>query len=266
VNILHISDTHFGTEQAPVTEALVRFAHAQTPDLVILSGDITQRARRAQFTAARQFMDRLKISEQLVIPGNHDIPMFDIVSRLIAPYAGFCRVFGRDLEPVFTHPQALVIGVKTTRRYHRIDGNVSARQVQRVAQLLSKASPAQLRIVVTHQPVSVIVERDKKDLLVGSDHAIRAWSAAGADVILGGHIHRPYLCALHEQLTGLSARTWALQAGTALSSRVRHGTSNSVNLIRTVEGCSPRQCVTERWDYDAVAQEFLLKTATTLLK
>jgi 3',5'-cyclic AMP phosphodiesterase CpdA len=264
MNILHISDTHFGTEQAPVAEALVKLAHEQVPDLVILSGDITQRALRVEFAAARAFMERLRIPAWLVIPGNHDISLFNMFSRVFAPYADFRRAFGHELEPVFTSPQAIVISVNTTRRYRHIDGEVSAQQIERVAQLLQAASPTQLRIVVTHQPVSVIVEADQKDLLHGREQAIRRWSEAGADLILGGHIHRPYLCALHEQMTDLSARTWVLQAGTALSSRVRHGTSNSINLIRTIDGLTPRQCITERWDYDPVADAFLCNLATTL--
>ena len=85
--LLQISDPHFGTEQAPVVDALLTLAHAQRPDLVVLSGDITQRARRAQFAAARRFVERLAPSALLAIPGNHDIPLFNPVARLLWPYA-----------------------------------------------------------------------------------------------------------------------------------------------------------------------------------
>jgi hypothetical protein len=122
-----------------------------------------------------------------------------------------------------------------------------------------------LRIVVTHQPVHVIKEEDRKNLLNGADEAIARWAEAGADLILGGHIHRPSVTALHEEIVGLKGRTWAVQAGTALSRRIRFDAGNSVNLIR----CGlerPRLCDVERWDYDPATRNFQLKTSEKLLR
>src|SRR6476661_987702 len=99
--LMQISDTHFGTEQGDVVEALVRLVREQAPDLVMLSGDITQRARRRQFAAARAFVDRLAPVPLVAIPGNHDIPLFNVALRLMAPYANYSRAFGAELEPVF---------------------------------------------------------------------------------------------------------------------------------------------------------------------
>src|SRR5258706_7190913 len=113
-SILQISDTHFGTEQPPVVNALVRLAHAETPDLVVISGDVTQRARRSQFRAAREFVDRLAVPRTLIIPGNHDIPLYNIFARLFDPYANHRREFGDDLEPVFESCRLLVIRLNTT--------------------------------------------------------------------------------------------------------------------------------------------------------
>lgn len=117
--LLHISDTHFGTEQPPVVEALVALAAQQRPDVVVLSGDITQRARPAQFRAAKACVERLG-APVLAIPGNHDIALLDLWARLTRPYARFSAVFGTDLEPVHASPDWLVVGVNTTRaRRHR---------------------------------------------------------------------------------------------------------------------------------------------------
>ena len=96
--LLHISDPHIGTEQPRVVDALERLAHAQRPELVVLSGDITQRARRSQFRDARRLVDRLEAPRTLAIPGNHDIPLFNIAARLFAPYANFVRQFGPELD------------------------------------------------------------------------------------------------------------------------------------------------------------------------
>lgn len=254
--IIQISDTHFGTERAPVVDALVQLVHEQAPALAILSGDITQRARPAQFRAARAFVERLRVPLTLTIPGNHDIPLFDLPARLFRPYANHRRAFGADLEPAFESDELLVLTVNTTRPYLHERGRVSAAQVERVARRLEGARESQLRIVVTHQPVCVMQPQDAGDLLVGRERAVRRWSAAGADLILGGHIHLPFVQALHERYAGLPRRLWAVQAGTAVSSRVRAEAGNSINLIRRAGPAEPRRCTVERWDYEAATQRF----------
>ncbi len=264
MKILHISDPHFGTEQLPVVEALVQFALAQSPELVILSGDITQRAQRSEFDAARKFMDRLGIPASLIIPGNHDIPLFHLVARLFTPYARYRRTFGTDLEPVFENAQLLVIGVNTTRRYRHIDGEISGAQINRVAKRLQQASDTQLRIVVTHQPVWVTRREDVHNLLHGHDKAVRDWAEAGVDLIFGGHIHRPFVCPIHEQLADFPHRVWAVQAGTSVSSRIRFDAGNSINLI-DYDGFAPlRHCIVERWDYDGGLLDFVQISADKL--
>lgn len=247
--ILHLSDPHFGTERAAVAEALVQLVHAQSPQLAILSGDITQRARAQEFQAARAFMARLNVPALLAIPGNHDIPLFDLAARLLWPYARYARAFGTDLEPVYETSELLTIGVNTTRRYRHVDGEVSNAQIQRVAARLLQASPAQLRLVVTHQPIHVTYVDDEKNLLHGHAQAAHCWTTAGADLILGGHIHRPFVTALPTTSTSAMSQTWVVQAGTALSSRIRYEVGNSVNLIRCGLPGPGRRCVVERWDY-----------------
>ncbi len=250
--LLQVSDTHFGTEQPLVVEALVRLAHAHRPELLVLSGDITQRARTTQFRAAREFVDRLGIAHRVVIPGNHDIPLFNLLQRMLAPYANHVRAFGAELEPVYESHALLVVGVNTTRARRHKNGEVSPEQVERVAQRLRRAQGAQLRVVVIHQPAAVLRERDEHDRLRGHDHAIPAWANAGADMVMGGHIHLPYLLPLHELNGGLPRRLWAVQAGTAVSHRVREGVANSVNLVRW-DGA---RAVVERWDYAIAKDEF----------
>jgi predicted phosphodiesterase len=177
--ILQISDPHFGSEQAPVVDALVGLTRRQQPDLLVLSGDITQRARPAQFRAAQVFIGCLG-TPALVIPGNHDIPLFDLWARLHHPYANFIAAFGAELEP-------------------------------------AHSSHDLLRVVVVHQPVAVTHAEDVPNLLRGHAEALHRWSAAGADIVMGGHIHLPYVKAIQ----GLGRPVWAVQAGTAVSSRVR---------------------------------------------
>lgn len=245
--ILHASDPHFGTERPEVAEALRRLSYTERLNLLIFSGDITQRARARQFSAARRFVDRLRIPHVLAIPGNHDIPLFNVAARAFTPYRGYREVFGHNLEPVFQSPELLVIGVRTTRRYRHIQGTVSGRQRQQVADQLRQARPGQLRIVVTHQPVHVTREEDRKNLLRGHEQAVDSWLEAGTDLILGGHIHLPFVAPLTR--AGSDRHAWAIQAGTALSTRLRSGINNSVNLIR-YSSQTPNLCQVERWDFE----------------
>ena len=263
--LLHVSDPHFGAERVPVVAALEALVREQRPDVMLLSGDITQRATRAQFAAARRFVDRLALPALVAIPGNHDIPLFNLAARLLWPYARYAEAFGPDLEPQFENPQVLVLALNTTRRWRHVDGELSAAQIERVARRCEQAPAAQWRIVVVHQPVAVPRPQEVHNLLHGREAAVRRWSAAGVDLVLGGHIHLPFVLPLHEQLTGLPRRLWAVQAGTAVSKRVRAEAGNSVNLIRIDAGAGTTgpagaaaapQLQVERWDHSSTAQRF----------
>ncbi|MDB5818428.1 MAG: repair exonuclease [Rhizobacter sp.] len=260
--LLQISDTHFGTERPTVMDALKRLSDMRKPDVVMLSGDITQRATVEQFAGAKAYLQRLGIARQLIVPGNHDIPLYNLPARLFSPYGHMRTAFDGPLEPVFESDDLLLIGVKSTRRYRRENGEVSDSQIDRVAERLSRARPGQWRVVVTHQPVCVTKDKDEKNLLRNRERAVARWCAAGADVLMGGHIHLPFVAPLGEFFGGLSRPMWAVQAGTALSTRIRYGADNSVNLLRCGPSAEPqrfaRECVVERWDYVKKEDEFML--------
>ncbi|MEO8804613.1 MAG: metallophosphoesterase [Burkholderiaceae bacterium] len=262
--LLQISDPHFGTERPEVVGALERFVQGLRPGVLLLSGDITQRATVVQFAAARAFVDRLGVPVVLAIPGNHDVPLFNLAARLFSPYGHFSQSFGKDLEPQFENDEVLVLALNTTRWYRHADGAVSAAQIERVARRLQAARPAQTRIVLVHQPVAVTREQDRHNLLHGHEAAVRRWAAAGADLVVGGHIHLPFVLPLRERWAELARPVWAVQAGTAVSRRVRADAGNSVNVFRVgaalpaaqLGEAAARLCVVERWDHSAAAQCF----------
>jgi 3',5'-cyclic AMP phosphodiesterase CpdA len=255
--LMQISDTHFGTERASVQNALQQLTHEAQPDVLVLSGDITQRGTRAQFSAARSFINSLNVTTVLAIPGNHDIPLFNIAARLFRPYARYSEAFGKILEPEFENDELLVLALNTTRRYRHIDGALSAEQIERVAARLEQSPRACWRIVVTHQPMAVPSATDANNLLHGHRQALQRWAAAGANLVMGGHIHLPYVMPLQGGLTGLSDGLWAIQAGTALSHRVRADAPNSVNVLRfEAATAAASQVEVERWNYDANTQRF----------
>ncbi len=251
MGLLQISDAHFGTEVPQVVDALTALAAELAPSLVVMSGDVTQRATEAQFDLAAQFLRQLPASALLVVPGNHDIPLVNLALRAFAPFSRFNRAFGDELEPVHEDARMLVIGVNTVMPLWHQKGLVSARQVERVHRRLSQATPEQIRIVVCHHPVQIIRKEDGKNRLRGADAAVRSWVAAGADLILGGHIHLPYFRPLRQHYPDLPRAAWVAQAGTAVSARIRQGIPNSVNFIQTVAGEARPTWRVERWDYSA---------------
>lgn len=256
MKILQVADTHFGTENDAVCAALTRFVRVQQPDLLLLCGDVTQRATRRQFARARAFLDALALPRMLVVPGNHDIPLWHLGLRLVAPYRRYRAAFGRALEGAVEHADARVVSVNTTRRLRHVDGEIDATHVARVARAFADASATQWRLVVVHQPVAVTRSGECHNLLHGAEDAVRRWAQAGVDLVLGGHIHLPFVLALTDAWPGLAQPMWAVQAGTATSTRVRPGAPNSVNLL-TLEGhVGARRAEILRCDYDATLDAF----------
>lgn len=263
--ILHISDLHFGTEVPWAAQALVRLARAAPPDVLIVSGDITQRARRTQFDAAARFIGRLAAAQVLVIAGNHDIPLFNLPQRLLAPLRGHARAFGAELEPRLALPDVRIAGVHTARAWRHVVGHVTPQQAARSGEWLAEGPADALRIVVTHHPLAVPDAQDEAQRLRGADAALAHWFQAGVQLALGGHIHRPYFLPLQGPRAAGRQRLWVAQAGTAVSHRLRAPWPHSVNLLRRI---APSRWRLERWNLDpgrddfALHEEVLLDTRT----
>jgi 3',5'-cyclic AMP phosphodiesterase CpdA len=262
--LLQISDLHFGTEQPDVMAALRTLSNDKKPDVLVVSGDITQRATPIQFSHAKAFCDSLGIAQTITVPGNHDIPLFNLFSRVLSPYAAYQKAFGQVLEPALVTPALCLITVNTTRWWRHKNGEVSTAQIDRACQQLLRATAQQLRLVVVHQPVHVLRPQDEHDRLRGWEPAVRAWAAAGADIVMGGHIHLPYVCELSSTVSGISRRMWCVQAGTAVSSRIRREAPNSVNLLEFANDGDVLRSSVERWDYQKAGSRFELAHTSVL--
>lgn len=256
VRIAHISDPHFGTEVAPVRDALLRELHDAPPDLVVLSGDITQRARRAQFRAARDFLAALPAVPRVCLPGNHDIPLFDVFTRLVRPYARFRAHVSQELHPQFVDERCAVLCVDATSRVRHTDGVLNdALIMQTRARLAQHVRP--FRVVVTHQPLASATESDRGNVAHGAKQALESWIPAGADLFLGGHIHLPYCVPV--RTLDRSRNGVLVQAGTCLSHRVRAGIPNSYNLIVLEKTTTGRRIRVDRRDFDSARGAFDLR-------
>jgi 3',5'-cyclic AMP phosphodiesterase CpdA len=256
--IAHISDTHFGTEDASVCAALRNALLREAPDLIVLSGDITQRARRTQFRAARTFLDSLAPIPVLALPGNHDLPLFDLFTRFTQPYRHYKGHICPVLNPVWQGPEVAVLGVNSTRVLRHKHGALLPDVVREVAERLGTLSQP-FKVVALHHPLAVIEDSDRRNRARAAAEALRAWIGAGADLFLGGHIHLPYCIPVRPGLR----QAVVLQAGTAVSTRRRGGRPNSFNLIRFET--RPRRMHIEQRDYDAQSGVFAATSATVAM-
>nr|PZN65982.1 MAG: DNA repair exonuclease [Pseudomonadota bacterium] len=254
LRIAHLSDTHFGTEVAPVRDALLEELRADAPDLLVVTGDITQRARRAQFARARSFLEALGPVPRVCLPGNHDLPLFDLFTRFTRPYARFRRYISPGLEPEYVDDRVALLCVDATSPYRHKDGALPPPKVALFASRLARLTQP-FRILATHQPLASATEADRRNVAHGAHLALERWIGAGADLFLGGHIHLPYCLPVRAQ-EGQRAAV-LLQAGTAVSRRTRRGVPNSYNVIHLGQESGWRRMRIERRDFDAGARRFL---------
>ncbi|MCB1354709.1 MAG: metallophosphoesterase [Rhodobacteraceae bacterium] len=225
--IIHLSDLHFGRTRPELLEPLLAVIRDLEPDLVALSGDLTQRARRSQFGAARAFLDRLDL-HWLAVPGNHDVPLYNVPLRLTDPFSGYRRRISRDLEPVYVDEEIAVVGLNTVDPLAWQRGRVTPDDIARAAE---RAGRAPVKILMAHHPFKHVPD-EPKALMKGAPEGLEALARTGFDVVLAGHLHawrvEPVTARLED------ARTLQVQAGTGLSTRLR-GEENDFNLL-TIDG------------------------------
>ena len=226
--IVHLSDLHFGRVDPPVLEPLARAITATRPDLVAVSGDLTQRARPEQFKEAKAFLDRLP-QPQLVVPGNHDIPLYQFWVRLTQPLKRFTRYITADLFPRYVDDEIAVLGVNTSRKLLAKGGRVNHAQISHICGQFNRLDRKQVRIVVTHHPFD-LPEGSTHRLIGRAQMAVEALAQCGVDIFLAGHLHLTHRgTTARYNVAGYSGLV--IQAGTASSTRGR-GEMNSFNVLK----------------------------------
>ena len=227
--IVHLSDIHFGRIDNEIIEPLVKIIAELEPDLVAVSGDLTQRARSQQFIDARAFLDRLP-RPQIVVPGNHDIPLHNVFSRFFRPLDKYRRYITDDMQPFHVDDETAVIGINTARSLTVKGGRINEKQVAAMREKLSSLGENIIKIIVSHHPFDLPETHDEGDIVGRSRMAMKTFAECGADVFLAGHLHLSHTGHTVDRYKIKGHSALVVQAGTATSTRGR-GESNSFNVI-----------------------------------
>lgn len=233
--IAHLSDIHFGAHDQKIVDAATAWLDERRPDLIVISGDFTQRARIDQFKAASAWLNRLRAAGHrlLVVPGNHDIPLYDVVRRFGAPLDRYKRYISNDLCPFYEDEEVAILGINTARSLTIKDGRINHDQMDRVRACFGQVSRDKTRILVTHHPLFAMPIGKGGELseAVGQhDDAVLAMSEAGVHLALAGHFHRTYAESARKMVERAGGAL-VIQAGTATSTRLRNAEPQSFNWL-----------------------------------
>lgn len=253
--IIQISDLHFGAVVPELRDQLIETINRLEPQLLIVSGDITQRARMSQFTQARAFFDEIQCQARIIVPGNHDIaPVYKPIERfLLDPYRNYTQSLQGYIQTEYETSELKVIGVNSCNPMHYKNGHFTAEVLDEIEQGFASCQSSQLKFLVAHHPLDVIIESDFENLVPDSVAVVRRLAAIGVDLIMGGHIHYPFCRQLNARYLELANPVAVSQAGTAISKRTRSAMPNSFMVIRTL---TQKEFTVEQWDFRRGDLEF----------
>jgi 3',5'-cyclic AMP phosphodiesterase CpdA len=255
--LVHLSDLHFGRIDAQLIAPLTHAINSLAPDLLVVSGDLTQRARSVQFKAARQFLDTLP-TPQIVVPGNHDIPLHNVFNRFLRPLDKYRRYICADVEPSYIDDEIAVMGLNTARSMTFQNGRINPEQMARIHARFFPLGRELVKIIVTHHPFDLPAHFGDSNLVGRADAAMQGFAECGADLLLAGHVHASHAGSSADRYPINDYSALVVQAGTATSTRGR-GEANSFNVLRI----DAPQVAIERFAWDQKSGNFTGIETTT---
>jgi 3',5'-cyclic AMP phosphodiesterase CpdA len=253
--VVHLSDIHFGSVNEAIIAPLIRTINDVKPDVVAVSGDLTQRARSHQFKEARAFLDSLP-KPQIVVPGNHDIPLHNVFVRFAQPLEKYRRYITDELRPFYADDEIAILGISTARSLTIKGGRINKTQVEWLREKFCAVGPEVIKILVTHHPFDLPEGHDERDLVGRARMAVRELSTCGADLFLAGHIHIGHTGQTAKRYKIAGRAALVVQAGTAASTRAR-GEGNSFNVIRLSHSDMSVEISVERLEWRPFEAKFV---------
>ena len=266
LTVLHGSDVHFGKPHRPnVATAFFELARELEPDVIVLAGDFTQRAKVHEFERARAYLRKFGDVPVVVTPGNHDVPLFRIYERLFAPFRNYRAFISKDLDTAQRIGSAVFVGLNSVDPHRGIiNGRLADHQLQFLARIFQETSGADVRIVVIHHALAPPTDGGSDAVIPRNGTLLDRFRELGVDLILSGHFHRGFVTsssAVRPKHLGPDEIA-IVHSGTATSSRGRKAEKgeNSVNVLRID---TEKIEATPHW-FDRGKSEFLARTPITI--
>lgn len=234
--VFHVSDVHFGPPHLPrASEGVLHLVEERRPDVVVVSGDLTQRAKPEQFRQARRWVDRIPVPV-VAVPGNHDVPLYRVWERALDPFGAYRRHFSEELEPIYRDDELLIVGINTAFNWTWKDGRITLRRLLEVAELFEAVPESVFKVVVAHHHLIPPPNFGTQRVLANAYEAIDLFSSCGVDLVLSGHLHQAYIGNSEEFYPKGRPPMVILHSGTTTSNRGRMGEreKNTCNWV-TVE-------------------------------
>jgi 3',5'-cyclic AMP phosphodiesterase CpdA len=226
--IIHLSDLHFGRSLPSLVDPLLQVIEARAPQLLVISGDLTQRARHSQFRKAKDFLSRLPCP-LLIVPGNHDIPLYAIWSRFLNPFGKYQHYISEELDPCYRDDEIAVMGINTVRRLKFKEGRINIRQLERAREFFSPIPAGVVKIIVTHHPFN-LPEGYRGKYVQCARMALAYFRELGIDLLLSGHLHTTLGRYKNTEYKLKDHKPLIIQAGSTISTRLRLE-ANSFNIL-----------------------------------
>jgi 3',5'-cyclic AMP phosphodiesterase CpdA len=231
---MHISDLHAGPPFNPaLAEQVAHEAHELKPDLLVISGDFVQRADfAAQWRTIVAYLKTLP-EPRLVVPGNHDVPMYNPFNRLFRSLERYKRHISPDLNPVFERPGLVVAGGNTAHGLTIDGGYLSDAQAAALERIFMRYPPDTCKVAVLHHHVVNPPGSEGRRKIRNADTAVQLLDGCGVELLLCGHIHVSYVGTTLDVRPDLRQGTIICQSGTTTSRRgkSRERGKNSYNVI-----------------------------------
>lgn len=191
--LLHISDIHFGPHHLPeVADGVLALIEQRRPDVVVISGDLTHRAKPAQFQQARAFVDRIQVPT-VTVPGNHDVPMYRFWERIGSPYGAYRKHFAEDLEPEYEDDEMAVLGLNTAFNWTHKDGRLKRARLRRLASRLAEIPSSKSKVIVAHHQLVPPPRFETQRVITNAVETVDVLADGGVDLVLSGHLHQTWI-------------------------------------------------------------------------
>ena len=223
IKIIHISDLHFNTQRDGILEPLIQDINTEKADIIVVSGDLTQRARLSQFNAANDFLRKLENKKIICVPGNHDISLYNPLERFIIPFYKYNIFIRKNFLEYYVNDKMVIFGVNSVTPYRAMGGEISQKQLEKVKTFFSK-HPDTIKVIVMHHN---LVKSERHKNMFDAEKIINTFADLNINLILSGHIHVAYIEQLKRNY--LAHNMYVITAGTAVSTRTIQ--ANSYNII-----------------------------------